>query len=604
MYRRILAIGLALFPALPLAAADEWVKLKTPHFELMTTAGEKKGREAILYFEQVRSFFLQASPSKRAPEFPVRIVAFRSEKQYKPYRINESAIAYYTASRNRDYIVKQDISSEHYPVAIHEYTHLIIEHSGLHLPLWLNEGWAELYSTLRPKGKQAVVGELIPGRVRTLYSGSWLPLEVLGTVDHNSPLYNERDRASVFYAESWLLMHMLFLAPGYSPNFTKFAVAVGSGKSLADACQSALAKPLPEVEQDLHKYLQGKLFGAVFDIKLEKSAEEPEVSEASAFESGVVLADLLTASRKKEQAKSAYEELARNYPKQPEVEESLGYLAWQNGDEAGARSHFERAFAAGSKSPQMCYHYAVLRRGSGAPAEEVIPALRRAVELKPDYVDARVQLGINLLDHKDYQQALDQLNMIKSVNEDQAQWYFSTIAYAYLQTGHSDDARKNAEAAKKWAKTPEQSEQANSILRYLDEQEAARRAPVPVPVVKAAPRATLDAAPASDPLPTLRRQSVPPADRPPPKEVGLNRVEGTAKRLDCAGNSARFSVLVGNATMVFLIADPNKVQLKHSGEVTHDFTCGPQKPYHVVVEYVPQADTKTGVAGVVRSLEF
>ena len=149
----LLCAILALFLRGPLAAADQWIKLATPHFELYTIAGEKKGREAILYFEQVRSFFLEASQSKRASEFPVRIVAFRGEKQYQPYRINEFAVAYYTHGRNRDYIVMQDIASEHYPVAIHEYTHLVIEHTGLNPPPWLNEGLAELYSTLTPVGK-------------------------------------------------------------------------------------------------------------------------------------------------------------------------------------------------------------------------------------------------------------------------------------------------------------------------------------------------------------------------------------------------------------------------------------------------------------------
>lgn len=59
---------LALF-SLPSAAAEQWIKLETPHFELYTSNGEKKAREAILYFEQVRSFFLEAIPSKRVPEF-------------------------------------------------------------------------------------------------------------------------------------------------------------------------------------------------------------------------------------------------------------------------------------------------------------------------------------------------------------------------------------------------------------------------------------------------------------------------------------------------------------------------------------------------------
>ena len=109
-FRQFAVFLFTLLPG-PLAAADSWIKLATPNFELYTSAGEKKGREAILYFEQVRSFFLQGSVSKRVSEFPVRIVAFRGEKQYLPYRINESAFAYYTRGWNRDYIVMQDIVS-------------------------------------------------------------------------------------------------------------------------------------------------------------------------------------------------------------------------------------------------------------------------------------------------------------------------------------------------------------------------------------------------------------------------------------------------------------------------------------------------------------
>jgi tetratricopeptide (TPR) repeat protein len=401
---------------------------------------------------------------------------------------------------------------------------------------------------------------------------------------------------------------MLFLSPDYHLNFSKFALAINSGKSMKDACSAAFSKSMADVEGDLHQYLQSKrLFAAVFDVKLEKSAEDPEVSEASAFESGMVLADLLAASHKNGQARSAYEELARSNPKQPEVEESMGYLAWQSGDNVEAQRHFSRAFATGTKNPQMCFHYAMLQRQAGAPAAEVIPALRRAVELKPDYVDARLQLGMNLLDRKDYREALDQLNAIKQVNEEQAQWYFSSVAYANLQTGHSADARKNAEEAKKWAKTPEQGEQAYSILRYLDEMDAARSAPASPPAMVKPPQRLTDSEPAVNAKPTLRRQPAPPSDSPAapgPSGPQLSRVEGTAKRLDCDGKTARFAVQVGKTTMVFQILDPSTVSLKHSGEATHDFTCGPQKPYHVIVEYESQPDAKAGIQGIVRSLEF
>ena len=38
-----------------------------------------------------------------------------------------------------------------------------------------------------------------------------LPIEQLIRVDRNSSLYNEGDRRSVFYAQSWALAHMLLL---------------------------------------------------------------------------------------------------------------------------------------------------------------------------------------------------------------------------------------------------------------------------------------------------------------------------------------------------------------------------------------------------------
>jgi hypothetical protein len=61
-------------------AAEQWLKLTSSHFELYTTAGEKKGREAILYFEQVRDFFGRArANAKPVTNAPVRIMSLTSQ---------------------------------------------------------------------------------------------------------------------------------------------------------------------------------------------------------------------------------------------------------------------------------------------------------------------------------------------------------------------------------------------------------------------------------------------------------------------------------------------------------------------------------------------
>jgi hypothetical protein len=594
------AFALIFLTTLPLAAADQWIKLTTPHFELYTTAGEKKGREAVLYFEQVRSFFLQSSPSKKVPEFPVRIVAFRSEKQFKPYRFNESAAAYYTKTRMRDYIVMQDISTENYHVAIHEYTHLIVEHSGLNFPPWLNEGWAELYSTLTPLGNKAMIGNLIPSRVQTLFSDKWLDLAALTAVDHNSPYYNERNKAGIFYAESWALVHMLYLSPLYRPYFARIVVALVNGQPLEAALQSTLGRSLVDVQNDLHGYLQSnRLRGAVFDVRLGKSEEEAGASTPSGFDVDMTLADLLAAGHKVEQARQEYERIAKENPGTPDVEESLGYLSWQEHDRNAAREHFAKAFAAGAKNARMCFDYAMLEREARSDSTAVVEALERAVALKPDYTEARLQLGQMKLHTHEWAAALRILGQIHNIDAEHAYWLFSSLAYARSHLDDRQAARADAEKAKKYAKGPEQTARADEMLRYLDAQERHEAA------VKArAEQARSDSispSPPEKPATTDSAQPTNPFVRPGEQ---LKRVEGVATHLECDNKQPRLRVSVGARIMLFAIDDPKRVLLKHAGQITFDFTCGPQKPFGVAVEYVPEPDSRKPIAGVVRALEF
>ena len=90
----------------------------------------------------------------------------------------------------------------------------------------------------------------------------------------------------------------------------------------------------------------------------------------------------------------------------------------------------------------------------------------------------------------------------------------------------------------------------------------------------------------------------------PPREK-RERVEGTAKSLDCSAEVARLSVLVGQNTMTFALAEPDKIILKHDGNATFDFSCGPQKPLPISIEYVPVENPGAqGVAVAVRQIEF
>ena len=49
------------------------------------------------------------------------------------------------------------------------------------------------------------------GHVFLLRQSKMLPLQTLFEVDYKSPHYNEKNKQSIFYAQSWALMHYLII---------------------------------------------------------------------------------------------------------------------------------------------------------------------------------------------------------------------------------------------------------------------------------------------------------------------------------------------------------------------------------------------------------
>jgi len=70
---------------LPVFGAEpQWVAIQSPHFAVVTDAGEKRGREVAMRFEQMRSVFssLMSKANVNIP-IPLQIVAFRNTKELR-----------------------------------------------------------------------------------------------------------------------------------------------------------------------------------------------------------------------------------------------------------------------------------------------------------------------------------------------------------------------------------------------------------------------------------------------------------------------------------------------------------------------------------------
>jgi len=429
-YRRLL-LGLLAFAGIA-SAEQRWVKATSANFEVYTTAGEKKAREAILYFEQVNSLFQKAVHAGRSTKGRVRIVVFQSAREYKPYEPYAGRPAYAGGDQDRDEIVMQSISAENYPIAVHEYVHILLK-PVKNMPLWLNEGMAQLYQTLHPLGKGIKVGDVLPEALYVLQQqNTWLDLATLCAVDRNSPYYtNDHSKVSVFYAESWALTHMLSLSDPYASKFREFIALIIGGTQPAEAFQKAFNRPMREVLADLRAYARGdRLMARLIDVTLEKSAEAPEIKPVAEIESGLVLASLLADINKMGEAKQAYAKLAAENPASPEVPEALGYLAWRKGDRNEARAQFAKAVELGSRNARMYFAYAAMAGEAGEPAQAQIKLLRKAVELDPDYYEARLHLGFQLMSESDYAGALAVFAHLKKVEPEYAFQFFHAVAYA------------------------------------------------------------------------------------------------------------------------------------------------------------------------------
>ena len=245
----------------PLSARTaEWVHLRTSQFELYTTNTKEEGRELLHSLAGAQSFmrtvaFVETRASKERSQAPVRILALRSRTEYEPFRLSPTAFGYFRHSRLGDYIVLQDIRLEHRQAAIHEYMHFLFRQAGLTLPLWLNEGLADFYSSLETDESQTRIGGLLPSRMRTLPSQALIDLTTLFAVNGKSPFYNDPVQVGMFYAESWALVHMLALDPDYAPGLPELIRSMSTGLSPETAFSEAYGKSVPEIQSALQAYL-------------------------------------------------------------------------------------------------------------------------------------------------------------------------------------------------------------------------------------------------------------------------------------------------------------------------------------------------------------
>ena len=576
-------------PMVGAASNSEWTLVRSSNFEVYSQAGERNGRSALLWFEQLRAFFVQAGVARTGGDLesngPVQVIGFRSAKQYAPFRRRPTADAFFLSGEGHDYIVMPRLGFDEIAVAAHEYTHLELRSLGMRLPPWLAEGLAEFFSTIRIGEHGCVIGGDLPMRTLVLRQRPWIPLVQLIGWTEDSLMRGDRKEADVFYAESWALTDMLALSPAYAPRFSDLLAAMASGATDGDTIPRIYGKPLSGIMADLHTWEQTRRSGVSLP-GIPSVSQDVRVSELTSFESRVVLAGLLLADGDLDRAKAMYRALAHDQPDSATVLVALGTIALREGDRRTAREEWKRAMELGIRDARLCYRYAILAEDAGLSTDEVGAALRRAIELRQNFDDARYRLGLLESNSGHYEAALEQFRAMSSVPATRAFGYWTAMASAYTETEHREEAKKAAVEAMRYATSAEERTSATRLAYVANTDltvQLSHDANGKLQMVTARkPHASDDWNP-----------FIEPGDH-------ILYVKGQIRKVECsAGKITGLRVESLSAAVEVSLPDPTHVLIRGG---TPEFVCGAEDGRNVTVEYAAEKRAATG--GVLRGIQF
>ncbi|HEV7499998.1 MAG TPA: hypothetical protein VGQ33_08350, partial [Vicinamibacteria bacterium] len=282
-----------------------------------------------------------------------------------------------------------------------------------------------------------IVGRAAPWNLQLLQERAPLPIETLLAADAASPLYNERDRSSIFYGQSWAVVHYLMHGDrgAQLPRLASYLNLIGKGVDSVEAGRQAFGD-LKAFERQVASYVRGFQFFMrpvpTPNVPAEKTFETRPVPPAEVM---AVHAMLHAVSGRKAEARSEADEavrldpqlalgwqaLARVNSEDEKMEDAqraaaeavrvdarsagahhlLGSIAWRRGDTATAEAELARATELSDAFTVSHVMLAVLRNGLGRPNDQVIPHVRRALELEPGNAHFQLMLSSVLRDRGD-----------------------------------------------------------------------------------------------------------------------------------------------------------------------------------------------------------
>jgi hypothetical protein len=481
-----LALPLASRPS-PAEHRDTWIEIQSPHFTVLSNAGEYEGRKAALQFEEIRALFLHLYPTLRVDSGkPTIVFAIKNEDSLKlfipSYGQNSKSMhlgGFYHPSYDKNFaVIRTDIRGTG-PLGnhtlYHEYTHAYFRYNFRGLPLWLDEGLAEFYGNTSIESNQSGVGMPNETQLQTLKNSQFLPIDQLLTIDRTSPLYNTAEHSGIFYAESWALVHYLTISPDVRGQdlLNKYLHALHATDDPIEAANQSFGD-LKKISEKLNNYIHQ------FSFQYERVQLQSKLSEKdftarrlSAAEGVLGQADFLLRSSHLPEGLEQLHEVEKLDPATPGYHSEFGHYHLLKADYANAEKELQSAIAANPNDVPAHIDMAFLYLRRDNYTKESTPKIRAELEkvltASPDFAAAHAFLSIAYAQDpaKDTDRAFKAARRASELEPGNLA-YFIDIGKALLADGRIPEAKKVAETAQRVAITTGDRNQATSFTKQID----------------------------------------------------------------------------------------------------------------------------------------
>ena len=245
---------------------------------------EKRGREVAMRFEQMRAVFSQLlMRQKIRMSQPIEILALQNPVTYGQLAPQGTSLpAFFLRGEERVFIVVNASAADSWRAIEHPFAHYLLDYNYPPTAPWFDEGFAEYFASLYFTDKKTELGgdpELAwPGQpayseqgpglkslTELLNNPVWLNLTDLLEMRNRVVNGREGTHHTLFYAQSWILVHYLLNQNRLSEAGTYFDLVENQRFPVAQAVQQAFGIPPAQLDQQVKDYfhslkpLQGSL---------------------------------------------------------------------------------------------------------------------------------------------------------------------------------------------------------------------------------------------------------------------------------------------------------------------------------------------------------